>query len=331
MTAPQTNPYTFDWADVAFGSKKPLRSLKATFIAAPREISPARFKQIIKTYLPKGNIVLGIAKEPYITGFEGQPQFKTLESAGVAPLITQVNSASPRRIYTLAYFQRELPYILEKLRFPHVVLVNGSWQYVFHNSPAYYYLASSKTPYDMISPFTDEKEAQAYEARMNKRIASTLDNRYPGDAFSEHQMLEIAQDVAKLSYDYSFQTGVALGSPIAGKKTYSLIGAGVNKVVPYQTYAMHFGSTREKHFSPANDLNHYDTIHAEVDAIINAQKNNLSLKNATMFINLMPCPTCARMLSQTDIEAFVYQIDHSDGYAVKMLEAAGKQVRRVVL
>ena len=50
-----------------------------------------------------------------------------------------------------------------------------------------------------------------------------------------------------------------------------------------------------------------------------------------MFINLMPCPTCARMLAMTDIEEFVYSIDHSDGYAVKMLEAAGKKVRRVVV
>jgi deoxycytidylate deaminase len=44
----------------------------------------------------------------------------------------------------------------------------------------------------------------------------------------------------------------------------------------------------------------------------------------------MPCPACARMLSQTDIEEFVYSIDHSEGYAVKMLEAAGKKVRRIV-
>jgi len=36
------------------------------------------------------------------------------------------------------------------------------------------------------------------------------------------------------------------------------------------------------------------------------------------------------MLSQTDIAEFVYQEDHSDGYAIKMLELAGKKVRRIV-
>jgi deoxycytidylate deaminase len=112
---------------------------------------------------------------------------------------------------------------------------------------------------------------------------------------------------------------------------YKPLGGAFNKVVPYQTYAMHHGSAREKNFSPANDLNHYDTIHAEVALLINAQKNKTDLAGTTLFINLMPCPTCARMLSQTDIEEFVYSVDHSDGYAVKMLEAAGKKVRRVVL
>jgi hypothetical protein len=36
------------------------------------------------------------------------------------------------------------------------------------------------------------------------------------------------------------------------------------------------------------------------------------------------------MLSETDIEEFVYSIDHSEGYAIKLLEAAGKKVRRIV-
>ncbi len=323
----------YDWADLAFGSKKPLRVLQATFIAAPRELSEKRFKQLIAAYLPKGNIVLGISKEAYVLGFEDQPQFRMLSQQAIQKVIDAVNAAGKGRvsITVLMYFQRELPYILEKLRFKHVVFVNGSWQHVLHSSPAYYYLASTRTPYDMVSPFTDEKEAEAYEHRMNEHITSKLDRRYPGETFTEHQMLEIAQDVAKASYDYSFQTGAALGRRVAGKKTYALIGAGVNKVVPYQTYAMHFGSLREKNFSPANDLNYYDTIHAEVDTLINAQKNKLSLEKTTLFINLMPCPTCARMLSQTDITEFVYQIDHSDGYAVKMLETAGKTVRRVVL
>jgi len=118
-----------------------------------------------------------------------------------------------------------------------------------------------------------------------------------------------------------------------GRRTteqYELIATSFNRVVPYQTYAMHNGAAREKNFSPMHDLNHYDTNHAEVELIIKAQKLGIDLHGTTLFINLLPCPTCARMFVSTDIAEFVYREDHSDGYAVKMLETAGKAVRRVV-
>src|SRR5688572_3270767 len=102
----------FDWSELAFGSKKPLQDLKAIFIAAPREISTTRFTQLIRTYLPQGNIMLGVAKEAYILGFEGQPQFKTLRAEAVQKIINKVNAASPKnKIYTLSYFQRDFAFI----------------------------------------------------------------------------------------------------------------------------------------------------------------------------------------------------------------------------
>ncbi len=77
--------YEFDWSNLAFASKKPLRDLAAIFIAAPREISAERFAQLVKEYLPKGNIVLGLAKEKFIDGFDCQPQFRTLQMNPAAP------------------------------------------------------------------------------------------------------------------------------------------------------------------------------------------------------------------------------------------------------
>lgn len=325
--------YIFDWTDVAFGDKKPIKALKAIFIAAPREISQARFKQLIKTYLPQGNIVLGLSREPYVAGFEGQPQFRMLQASAMQKIIDRVNSAaSPHKIYTLHYFQRELPFLLEKLVFKKALFVNGSWRYAFHVSPAYYILASKQLPYQLISPFTDEAEAKRYEQTTLAEIAR-LDSEmaFPG-AYSDAELLAIAQKSATRSFDYGFQTGLALGEPMPGEPgKYRLLVATYNKVVPFQTYALLHGASREVHFSPPNDLNHYDTVHAETCLLIEAQKAGHNLAGTTLFINLLPCPPCARMLSQTDINEFVYSIDHSDGYAVKMLEAAGKKVRRIVL
>ena len=313
----------FDWNELAFSSKKPLRDMKATFIAAPRDISAARFTQLVKTYLPQANIVLGLAKEDYILGFEGQPQFKTLQVAAVQNIISKVNaSPSPHKIATLSYFQRESAYILEKITFKKVLFINGSWKHLFHTRPVFYVLASQHTPYELLPAFTGETEAKAYEAKV------TLPEIKPTGTFTDVEMLEMAEEMAKRSFDYGFQTGVALGRKKG--KGYELVEWGFNKVVPYQTYAMLHGASRETNFSPMHDLNHYDTIHAEVDFMLRAQKNKLDLRDTTLFINLLPCPSCARMFTQTDIAEFVYVEDHSDGYGFKMLTQANKKVRRIV-
>jgi deoxycytidylate deaminase len=319
--------YVFDWADLAFSSKKSVRDLKK--------------------YLHSGNIILGISKDKFVNGFEGQPQFQMLRLEGAIKTIIDRAHKSKRKfnIYTLEYFQRELPYIVEKIKFNRVILVNGSWQHVFHTSPTYYVLTTKKISYEMISPFIDEEEARNYEVVTDKKINNILDdpNLYRGhnSVYSEPELMQIANSTAKRSYDYSYQTGLVLAKQLPATAQYNAIVATFNQVVPFQTYAMLYGASREKYFSAPHDLNHYDTVHAEVSLLVkyikylestdeNKRKVH-SLVGTSLFINLMPCPACARMLSQTDIEEFIYSVDHSDGYALKLLEAAGKKVRRLVI
>lgn len=319
-----TNNFHFDWAELAFGSKKPLRELDATFIAAPRELSAERFKQLVKTYLPKGNLVVGLAKEPYVLGLEDRPQFKTLQLAGVEPVITKVNAASPKyKIYTLSYSQRDTVFVYEKVAFKEVLLINGSWYHGFHHRPEYYALVNSGAQFTKLTPFSSETEAKEY-------ATTTKLPRLPNvGLFSEIEMMGLANQAATHSYDYAgLQTGCAIG--IKRGKAYDLIATAHNRVVPYETYAMHHGSEREKHCSPLNDQNHYDTIHAETMLLVAVQQQKRELQATSLFVNLLPCPACARMLCETDIAEVVYQQDHSDGYAVKLLTAAGKTVRRLV-
>ncbi len=314
----------FDWNELAFASKKPLNSLKATFIAAPRKISADRFAQLVKEYLPKGNIILGLAKEEFVDGFEGQPQFQMLDVKTIQPIIDKVNkSPSKYKVATLAYNQRDLLHVVNGFDAREFVGINGSWKYSFHTQPPYYALVQRGVPYKLVSPFADEAEAKKFAGSTKLPVLPAKGK------FSEAEMLGLAQKAATHSYDNGFQTGVSLGKKSG--KNYDLLAWSFNEVVPYQTYAMHFGASRETNFSPPNDLNHYDTVHAEVALIAKAVKEGIDLKGTTLFINLLPCPTCARMFTKTDIDEFVYQEDHSSGYAVKMLEAAGKKIRRVVL
>lgn len=324
----------FDWNDLAFSDRKKnnISKLYSVFIAAPRDISIERITQLIKTYLPHQNITFGFSKEQYVEGFEDQPQFKMLPKEKAQSLIDKVNSNTKesRKIYTIDYFQRELPFILQDIDFTDVILVRGSWKKAFHTLPSYYILTKRKRSYTFVSPFVSEKEAHEYESEINHDIHSWL-QRHMSNSYTEAAMLDLAHKSAKLSFDYIYQTGVVIGRKATPKsKKYSLLLGGYNKVVPYQTYAMHHGNSREDNFSPYNDLNHYDTVHAEVNLVLWALRKRKSLKGTTMFINLMPCPTCARMLTQTEIEEFVYQEDHSNGYAIEMLTAAGKKIRRVV-
>jgi deoxycytidylate deaminase len=319
----------FDWSDLAFSSKKPIRGLAATFIAAPREMSQKRLAQLVKRYLPLGNIVIGIAKEPFVLGFEGQPQFKTLQLSGVEELAQKVKaSSSPHKLYTFSYSQRDQKYLFEKTGFTRAVVINGSWKYMFHATETFYALTRAGVPYEQLSPFADEQEALAYDAAMWPELQKTSvpDATSP---LTETQMLAAAQTASRASYDHSYQTGVALGKKTA-EGAYELLGTSFNKVVPYQTYAWHFGPSREMNFSPPGDLNHYDAVHAEVELVIKAAQEHLNLDGATVFINLLPCPSCARMFAETKIAELVYSEDHSAGYAVKLLEKAGKQVRRFV-
>lgn len=316
--------FDFDWAELAFSSKRPLSSLKATFIAAPRDISEARFVQLVKQYLPKGHLLLGIAKEGFVEGFEDQPQFTMLQLKTLQKTIDTINAKSEHKVYTLHYFQRELDTIIEKLTPPRTVFVNGSWHYSFHTRSTYYLLSKLEIPYELVSAFSDETEARAYEKATSKKLRTpTL-----AKVLTDKEIIELTDEVAKGSYDYGFQTGTILAKKV--KTGYEPIIAAYNTVVPYQTYALLHGASRETHLSPTNDANHYDTIHAEMALLVKAQKSGVSLAGTTLFVNLMPCPNCARTLAETDIAEVVYRFDHSEGYAVDLLQKTNKTVRRIV-
>jgi deoxycytidylate deaminase len=313
----------FDWGELAFGSKKPVSDLHPIFVLAPREMSCARLKQLIKTYLPQGNLLFGLAREAYVLGFEEQSQFRMLQRKDIEPLMTKVNATSQHHtVSTITYDQRDAKFLLTKLKLSKVILVNGSWKFVFHARPEYFTLQTAAIPFEHVSPFADEQEAVDYARRFK------FDRPKPDGGLEDHEVLALAQDAARESFDYNMQTGVALARKSRDK--YELITTTCNTVIPYQSYAMHHGATREIHYSPMHDLNFYDTNHAEVELVVKAQREHIDLSGTTLFINLLPCPTCARMFTLTDIQEFVYREDHSDGYAVKVLEQAGKQVRRLV-
>ncbi len=318
------NKYEYNWSDLAFASKKPLKELDAVFFSISREMSMPRFTQLIKEYLPTGNIIVAVTNEPYIKGFEGQPHFATLQLDDIRSLVDKVNASnSPHKIVVLHCVQSDIVPILEKIKFRFALFINGSWLHSFHMRPEYYALVSSGINFKLVSPFADEAEAKAYAANHQSKVSLGK------SALTDVESMKLANEIAKNSFANEHQTGAVISIKKDGK--YRPIIGTYNVVVPYQTFAWQNGASRERHLSPMGDLTHYDTVHAEVLGVIEAQKNKIDLTGTCLFINLLPCPACARMLCQTDISEIVYSLDHSDGYAVSLLERAGKTVRRLIV
>lgn len=75
-------------------------------------------------------------------------------------------------------------------------------------------------------------------------------------------------------------------------------------------------------------------IHAEMNALLNAVT---STKNATIYVTLFPCVSCAKMLIQAGIREIVYLDDcHDNDYTItsatkKMFDAIGMKVRKLNL
>jgi deoxycytidylate deaminase len=311
----------YNWKDVSEIQLKQLNELDAIFFPAPRAISDARLLQLVRQYLPKANIIFGVANEDYVLGFENQLQFTTLKLGLSHSIISKVNRSSPHKILLLKYSQSDISQIYSRLKVRRVILINGSWLYSYHLRPEYLVLKKHEIPFKFVSPFSSEDEAIAYANNFTPVILEL------GRKLSESQMMLAAKEAARNSFDTSFQTGVSIGKKDSDK--YELLDTACNTTVPYLTYAWHFGASREKNKCQPGDMNHYDAVHAETMLVLQAQKRKYDTKDSTLFINLLPCPNCARMLCEFDFNELVYERDHSDGYAVELLSKAGKKVRRL--
>ena len=315
----------YDWSEIAFSNKKPLKALRATFVVAPLDISPARLTEIIKQYLAHSNLIIGISKESHVVGYEDQLKFKMLNIEATMELVEKVKKRGTKnQLYSLSYSQSDLVHIIEAIKPTKLAVMNGSYKYAFHYSQAFYAANKCKVTIEHISPFIDENEAMVWVSNTNQPDP-TIDS----DELDDRQLMQLAHEAAKQSYDYCLQVGAVLAEK--SKLGYIPLASSFNKVVPEQWWSLHYGSAREKYYAPAQDINHHDTIHAEMKLMIDAATNKLSLRGTTLFLSLLPCPACARVLSETQIDELVYEKDYADGYAVKLFELAGKKVRRVVL
>ena len=64
-------------------------------------------------------------------------------------------------------------------------------------------------------------------------------------------------------------------------------------------------------------------IHSELNAILHAARQGVSVKGATLYVTLSPCLSCSAMISQVGIKRVVYLNEYRDTTGVDVLREHG--------
>jgi deoxycytidylate deaminase len=312
---------TLDWNTISDKDKRRLKDKKKlTFLAGPIQMSQWRIRELISAYSP---LVFGSLKDEEIPGLEGSLQFQPLKESFLLQVLKR-KVLRTQRLTFLKHFHKDTKYIIRELKPKKVLFMNGSWKGQIHYTSMYWEAVNRNIPVTLLSPFCSEQEAKRFERKMSIDI-TTFNKKMK--KYSDSELLHIARKVRNASWDWIGQVGAVLA------KNGKILSVGFNRVLPYQAYQMHFGSLREKIFTPAQEMIETQmTNHAECEILEDVRRRKITLKGSTLYINLFPCPVCAKMLARSEISGIVYREDHNLGndFGYKVLELSGKNIRRIV-
>lgn len=71
------------------------------------------------------------------------------------------------------------------------------------------------------------------------------------------------------------------------------------------------------------------TLHAELNCILKAAKEGISVLDSTVYVTLMPCVACSAMMVQVGVKRLVYQENYRDASGVDLLSQAGIVVEKL--
>ena len=70
-------------------------------------------------------------------------------------------------------------------------------------------------------------------------------------------------------------------------------------------------------------------LHAEENAILFAAKNGISVNDCSMFVTVLPCERCARMIVQSGIKEVYYSEKYHNGRGLKLLKENKIKVKKI--
>jgi len=137
--------------------------------------------------------------------------------------------------------------------------------------------------------------------------------------------LQIAENMSTLSHAVRKKVGCVLVTTESGMlSSYNGTPSGWDNKCEYEEVVLHAEFGKGSWFEKTGELVSLKTvIHAELNAILHAARQGISVKDATIYITLSPCTSCSAMIAQAGIKRVVYKEDYRDLSGITLLRNHG--------
>jgi dCMP deaminase len=140
----------------------------------------------------------------------------------------------------------------------------------------------------------------------------------------DEYFMKICDDVAERSTCKRHNFGAVI---VRDKR---LLATGYNGAPRGLPHCLEIGCLRDELGIPSGT--HHEIcrgVHAEQNAIIQCALHGVSSKDATMYVNGIPCKICAKMMINAGIVRVVYSGDYADKEAFELFKQAGVKMDRL--
>ena len=140
---------------------------------------------------------------------------------------------------------------------------------------------------------------------------------------TQQQLDEVYLGTALLHSKLSKARRKAVGAVLVTKAGVTLTG--------YNGSAVGTDNNLEDEDSEGNLVTRISTLHSELNCILKAAKEGVSVEGATMYITLSPCLHCSAMMIQAGIKECCFIEAYRDTSGLDLLKQAGVITRQVQL
>jgi dCMP deaminase len=103
-----------------------------------------------------------------------------------------------------------------------------------------------------------------------------------------------------------------------------------NKMLPNNDECYKIGCIRDN-IEPGVKTENCSAVHSEASVIAQAAKNGVSLKDASIYVTVFPCPACAKLIAISGLKKCYYNTGWSNFDGQRVMEAAGIEIIKIDL